>query len=331
MAAWITYKDRAYCAEPGETVLDCLARNGVAIPHSCCAGVCQSCLMQATEGEVPPLAQKDLKPALRQQNFFLACQCAPEHDVTVALPDAAGLDVPATVLRADMLNHNVMRLVLAPQKSFPCEPGQYLTLMTESGIARSYSIANDPNQAGHIELHIRLLARGLMSGFLKDNARTGLAVSVRGPAGHCFYVPEGAQDYPIFLAGTGTGLAPLLGIARRAIASGHRGEITLFHGALHGGDLYMVADLQGLAARHPNLRYRPCVLNGDGDDRYTVGNIEDVVLAALPADKAAVRLFLCGAPEFVNSLRRKAFIKGLASRNILADAFLTAKPATAAA
>lgn len=330
MSARIRYQDRTYCADPGETVLDCLTRNRVAVPHSCCVGVCQSCLMQAVEGEVPSFAQKGLRQALQQQNFFLACQCTPTHDMVVALPGAAGLDIPANILRAEMLNHNVMRLVLTPQEPFPCEPGQYLTLIAGPGIARSYSIANDPQETGHIELHVRLLVQGLMSEFLKKNAAPGLRVSVRGPAGHCFYTAEGAQDYPIFLAGTGTGLAPLMGIAHRAVTGGHRGEITLFHGALQERDLYMVADLRAFAERQANLRYRPCVLNGDNDSGYTVGNIEDVVLAALPADKSAVRLFLCGAPEFVNSLRRKAFLKGLASRHILADAFLTAKPAGAA-
>lgn len=330
MSARIRYQDRTYHADPGETVLDCLTRNGVPIPHSCGAGVCQSCLMQAIDGEVSPLAQKGLKQTLQQQNFFLACQCAPTQDMTVGLPGAAGLDIPATVLRVEKLNHNVLRLALAPQEPFPCEPGQYLTLIAGSGIARSYSIANDPREAGYIELHVRLLAHGAMSGFLKDHAAPGLTVSVRGPAGHCFYTPEGAQDYPILLAGTGTGLAPLVGILHRAVTCGHRGEITLFHGALLERDLYMVADLRAFAGRHANLRYHPCVLNGEDNGGYAVGNIEDIVLAALPADKGAVRMFLCGAPEFVNSLRRKAFLKGLASRNILADAFLTAKPAAAA-
>jgi len=331
MTARITFGERTYQTEAGETVLGCLTRNGEAIPHSCCAGVCQSCLMQATAGNAPARAQKDLKPALRQQGLFLACQCVPDQDITVALPNAAGLDVAVTLLRADMLNHDVMRLALAPQGAFPCEPGQYLNLMTADGTARSYSIANDPRETGYIELHVRLLADGLMSNYLRRNARPGLSMAVRGPAGHCFYAAEEASDFPIILAGTGTGLAPLVGVARRALACGHRGEILLFHGALQHRDLYMMAELHALAARHPALRYRPCVLNGDAGAPCEIGNIEDLVLAALPMNKAATRLFLCGAPIFVNALKRKAFLKGLASRHIFADAFLPSQQTPRAA
>ncbi len=327
MTAQITYGHQRYAAAPGETVLSCLTRNGVSVPHACCAGVCQSCLLQATEGVPPTAAQKGLKPALQQKGFFLACQCLTEANLTVALPDADGVDVAATVLRTEMLNHNVMRLILAPEAPFPCEPGQYLTLIADRTLARSYSIANDVQEDGYIELQIRLMPDGQMSRFLQGNARAGLGVTLRGPAGSCFYVAEGNQDYPLILAGTGTGLAPLAGIARRALAQGHRGDILLFHGALKPEDLYLGGELGDLAQINPQFRYQACVLNGDGGSAYSIGNIEDFVLAALPATPAATRLFLCGAPEFVNSLRRKAFLRGVASRHIYVDAFLPAQPA----
>ena len=40
-------------------------------------------------------------------------------------------------------------------------------------------------------------------------------------------------------------------------------------------------------ARHPNFTYTPCILNGEPGKFYVVGNIETVVLGALPASKAA--------------------------------------------
>lgn len=328
MTAHIACGGNTYPAAAGETVLDCLMRHGVAVPHACRSGVCQSCLMQA-DGPVPESAQKGLKPTFQKQNLFLACQCTPTDDMTVRLPDAAGVDTPAVISGIDYLNHNVLRLSLTPGAAFDCEPGQYITLINSDGVARSYSIANNPARDGHIELHVRLLPNGLMSDYLKDRAKAGTAVTIRGPAGNCFYVPDEGPDYPILLAGTGTGLAPLYGIARHALEREHRGDIHLFHGALRDTDLYLVDQLQDLAARHPNFRYIPCVLNGAADQFYVTGNIEDVVMAAVPEKKALTRLFLCGAPELVNALKRKAFLGGLASRHIFADAFLPSKPANA--
>lgn len=328
MAVRISFGDSRFVSNNDETVLDCLSRNGVSVPHSCRSGVCQSCLMQVTAGEVPEVAQKGLKTTYKKQNLFLACQCKPESDLSVKLPEEAGIDQRAIVVGKEMLNHNVMRLELRPGTEFSCEPGQYLTLINGEGIARSYSVANDPVREGHIELHIRLLKDGLMSNFLKEKVALSDSVTIRGPAGNCFYVAEEGPDYPIVLAGTGTGLAPLYGIARQALAQDHKGEIQLFHGALQDVDLYLVPQLQKLAAEFPNFTYAPCVLRGEPGQFYRPGNIEEIVLSAMPTDKSHARLFLCGAPEMVNALKRKAFLGGVASKHIFADAFLPTKAAS---
>ena len=105
----------------------------------------------------------------------------------------------------------------------------------------------------------------------------------------------------------------------------------LVHGAVVEEDLYLVEELQALARSHGNVRYVPCVLKGATSAGIEAGNIESLVLSGLPPQKAAARLFLCGAPEFVAGLRRKAFLAGLASKHIFADPFLPAKPIPAAA
>jgi NAD(P)H-flavin reductase/ferredoxin len=330
MSARISYGNSTFEAQEGETVLDCLTRNGINVPHACRSGVCQSCLMHAEEGQIPEAAQKDLQPAYIKQDMFLACQCRPGGDMRVAPPDHALLDTHAVISAKDMLNHNVMRVRLITPAPYACEPGQYVTLLNADGVARSYSVANNPDEDHFIELHVRLLKDGAMSAFFLG-ADIGESLIVRGPAGKCFYVPEGARDCPLLLAGTGTGLAPLYGVLRAALAQGHKGPIHLFHGVLSEPDLYLEARLRELAARHPNVRYTPCVLNGVDGNGYFAGQIETAVLNGMPVEKAHVRLFLCGAPEFVNGMRRKAFLAGLASKHIFADPFLPAKPAAVAA
>lgn len=330
MTARISYGQDTFAAEVGESVLDCLSRNGIAVPHACRSGVCHSCLMHADEGPIPEQAQKDLKPTYKKQDLFLACQCTPETDMRVSLPQSDRLDVRAVIAGKEMLNRSVLCLRLSAQAPFECEPGQYLTMINNAGLARSYSIANDPAADGHIELHVRLFENGLMSEFLQA-AQPGEQLTLRGPAGNCFYVPEEGHNYPIVLAGTGTGLAPLYGILRKALGSDHVGPVQLFHGALVEAELYLVDRLLELELAYGNFRYTPCVLNGAPGGFYTPGNIENIVLSELPPQKLTTRLFLCGAPDFVASLRRKSFLAGLASKHIFADAFLPAKPMPAAA
>ncbi len=324
MAYKISYGDSTYVRQADDSVLDTLLAQGIDIPHSCRSGVCQSCLMQALEGVPSEAAQAGLKSTYRAKAYFLACCWYPEEDVVVKLPNTADSAVAATISEIEPLNHNVVRLRLIADKPFDAIAGQHLTLITPHNVARSYSIANVPDEEAYIELHVRVIANGKLSSWLLHEAKTGMAVYLRGPAGECFYVAEDEKNFPIILAGTGTGLAPLLGIARDALRQGHRGDIHLFHGALKPEDLYLVEYLQALSDRYAHFNYTPCVLHGLDGKFYVRGDIQELVVADI-ADKKNTRIYLCGAPELVNSLKKKVFLAGASLAHIYHDAFLPSK------
>jgi NAD(P)H-flavin reductase len=327
MEKTLTYQGNKYVLKAGETLLDGLLRHGKPIAYSCKSGTCQSCLMQAVKGDIPEKAQLGLKPAFKQRKLFLACQCYPLGDMQLADPDAAGIDIRAHIIQKSWLNSDILALHLQPEDGFEGEPGQYLTMINPHGVARSYSIANNPQQDGFIALHIRLISGGKMSEWLKNEADINSSVTLRGSAGNCFYVATENNDYPIMLAATGTGLAPLYGIINAALGAGHRGAISLFHGARKTDDLYLTKELKNLAQTYQNFTYTPCISEGKitADFQGKTGDIKEIVMASLPPEKANIHLFLCGAPQMVNGLKTQAFLSGLASKNIYADPFLPSK------
>ena len=314
----------------GESVLDALLRAGIAVPNFCRAGACQSCLMRVTAGVVPAAAQVGLKDAFRARGLFLACSCVPTGDLAITFADGVTNCAPAIIREIERFSSDVCRVRLECEGPFPHFPGQFVNLARPDGLVRSYSIASlhwAPGLApgdDHIELHVRKVAGGQMSGWLFDDARPGDAVELRGPAGDCFYVP-GRPEQPILLVGTGTGLAPLYAIARDALRHGHTGPIRLYHGALRPAGLYLVDALRELAGRHGNFNYVPCVLNDDdGQGAFRTGAIDRVVFADLPK-LAGWRAFLCGDPGLVVALRKKVYLAGAKMADIYADAFITAK------
>ena len=316
----VRYETQWYPLEPEESVLDGLLRQGISVPHACKAGVCQSCLMRAANGAVPDKAQAGLKETLKARNYFLACSCKLEPGSELEVGGGADeLRVPARLEPVTPLSGDVLRVRLRPEAPFEFRAGQYLTLLRADGLARSYSVASLPRE-GLLELHVRLLPGGAMSGWLRTEARPGDAVRIQGPAGECFYVP-GRPEQPLLLAGTGTGLAPLYGIVRDALEEGHTGPIWLFHGAREPRGLYLVEELRELAARHPNLHYRPSVLEGRLEEGVQVGALDALIRAECPKP-VGWRAFLCGNPELVVSLRKKLFLAGLSLKDIHADAFL---------
>ncbi len=319
----IEFEGRSFGLVKDESVLDGLLRNDLKIPHSCKAGSCGSCLMRATQGAVPAKAQAGLKDSWKAQGYFLSCACRPEADLSVTtVGDDARTGAAITAL--NLLSKDVLQVRLHCDADINFRAGQYVTVLREDGLARSYSIASLPEE-GELELHVRRIAGGKMSGWLHHAARVGDRLSVLGPSGECFYVP-GKEEQPMLLIGTGTGLAPLYGIVRDALRRQHKGPIHLFHGALHNGGLYLVEELRRLANRHSHLEYTPTVLNGNESDGIAVGSIDQVVLKRFPK-LSGWRGYVCGDPELVKSLKKKLFLSGMASRDIYSDAFLPAAPA----
>ena len=314
----IRYNKRCFSAEGTDSVLDTLLKNGVDFPSSCKIGTCQSCLTKLVDGEISPEAQKGLKPTLVKKNYFLACQCKPNNDMTVALPEQDDTAIASDVIALSMLNHNVLRVRLAIDNPEDFKAGQYINLVALENLIRSYSIANVPKQ--YIELHVKLIPDGLMSGWLSQQAKVGSSVYVRGPMGGCFYYNPENQSFPIVLAGTGTGLAPLVGIVHDALGSKHKGEIILIHGGVDESDLYLHEELRALEKSHVNFHYVPCVLNESQFVKQAL--IDDVLIQKLEGIESRVRLFVCGPEEHTKKMKTKAFLAGVPSASIYSDAFV---------
>ncbi|MDT8399754.1 MAG: FAD-binding oxidoreductase [Pseudomonadales bacterium] len=328
----LTFNSGTFSLREHESVLDCLLRNQQIIPYACKAGMCQACLVKAVDCEAPENAKKWIKQTLQARGYALACQWVPDTDVEVSLPSVEEFAVAVRIKSLDLLNHRVMRLVLDVREGdrmFQYYPGQYLTLTNQDGISRSYSIANNYEQDHVIELHIGQTPRGLFSSWLFTKARPGDVLHIRGPAGDCFYTQQEQDDYPIVLAGTGTGLAPLYGIIHEALRQRHQGPISLFHGGRTVQDLYYCAELSKLAEQYPQFHYFPsCLDAADSIPDELSGKLETGMLDAVldrhldTATIAQTRVFLCGAPELVHALRKKIFLKGAKSGHIFCDPFL---------
>ncbi|WP_435009310.1 2Fe-2S iron-sulfur cluster-binding protein [Tundrisphaera lichenicola] len=320
--ASLRFEGRSIELQDGETVLEGLLGDGRRIPHSCRAGACRSCLMRAVEGRPPESAQVGLNDGQKARGYFLACVARPSEPLVVDLGGEGLQRTRVVIASIERIGENVIRVLLDPESGFDYRPGQFLTLIRDDGLARSYSIASLPDRDRSLELHVKVLEGGRMSRWLADEARPGDRASIQGPSGDCFYVP-GQEDQEIVLAGTGTGLAPLFGIAQDALRRGHRAPVTLFHGARGPEGLYLAEQLRGLERQFPTFRYVPSCIDGEPREGIEIGLLETVVLGRISTFQGR-RVYLCGNPAMVQSLRKKVFLKGARMKEVFADAFLAA-------
>lgn len=315
--ALIRFEGREIPADSGQTVLAALEAAGVKVESSCRSGVCQTCLMRCIEGAVPKKAQDGLTELQKAQGLFMPCVCLAEQPILIARADDARQRAEAAIEALDWLSPSVLRVRLRPAQPFGFRPGQFLSLIAEPGLVRSYSIASTPDQGPLVELHVRILPGGRMSGRLSSATALGDRMTLAGPSGVCCYDAVD-PDQPLVLAGAGTGLAPLWGVLHDALAHGHRAPITLHHGALTAEGLYLVEPLQALERAHPGFRYLPAV-------RAIDPVRGDLVQAVSGAETAREALhLLCGDGALVKSMQRKLFLGGVPLKQIRADPFLAA-------
>ena len=309
----------------GETVLDCLLRNDIKVDFSCKSGNCQSCLLKSLQGDIDQIAQKGLKPTLAAQGFFMACQQNASVIGEAATIATEQLYSHARLVNKQLLSQDICQLILEPVCSLFYHAGQFINLKNPQGIVRSYSIASNPADDALIELHVQRKSLGVMSDWIFNQFNIGDGIDFQGPIGDCFYSTTN-NLCPIVLIGTSTGAAPLIGIIRDALGSGHSGEIIFYHGAKSVDGLYLHQKLIEMEEKYSNFSYQPSISSEENIDITSMGkNIrkgrcnEIALTEILPTKETLV--FLCGNPEMVKATRKKAFLAGFASKNIFIDPF----------
>ena len=127
-------------------------------------------------------------------------------------------------------------------------PGQHyvVRLRAPDGYTaqRSYSVASDPDDP-LLELMVECLPGGEVSGFLHDVAEVGDALELRGPIGGWF-VWEG--DVPAVCIGGGSGVVPLVAMARYARRLGLQDKLRIVVVARSWEELPYAAELQRYGA-----------------------------------------------------------------------------------
>lgn len=308
------YSGTAVLAEPGETVLDALLRAGQPVDYGCKSGSCQRCLVKAAEGNAPGAATRGLDATVVEGGGFLSCQ-APAGSVPTIIPADSAPRYDAVLIEHRWLSSTVLLLRWLVQ-GLEAKPGQFVRLISPDGVIRSYSLVSCDE--GVIELHLRVIPDGAMSTRLRD-ARLGDRYTVEGPFGKCTYRAE-YRNRPILLIGSGTGLAPLVGIARQALLDGHEGGLHLYHGSATSEGLYFREEL----AEIEGLQVTSCA-DQVTDLRDHTGSPLALALQDHPS-LTGWAVYLCGAPELVRAAQKKCFLAGADLQHIYADAFADQSP-----
>ena len=329
--------------EEGQTILDAALRAGIYLPHACCHGLCGTCKVQVTDGEVEhgEASGFALMDYERDEGLCLACCATLESDSAVIEaeiddePDALNLpvqDFAGVVSRIEDLTPTIKGVWIELEAPITFQAGQYIGLhIPGETTTRAFSIASAPAQTREIELNIRHVPGGKGTGWVHEQLRAGDRVSLAGPYGR-FFVRESAHQKEnlgyLFLAG-GSGLSSPRSMVLDLLAAGCNRPITLVNGARQRAELYHHDEFQQLAAQHPQFTYIAALSDEpEGSDWDGArGFVHEAAKAHFNNDFRGHKAYLCGPPMMIDACITTLMQGRLFERDIYTEKFISAADA----
>ncbi|MFL6171802.1 MAG: 2Fe-2S iron-sulfur cluster-binding protein [Marmoricola sp.] len=137
------------------------------------------------------------------------------------------------------------------QEAFAYTPGQFLTVAVPSeqtGLAaRCYSLSSSPHSGRH-QITVKRTVDGYASNWICDNLKAGDTMRLLPPSG--IFTPKDL-DADLLLWGGGSGITPVISIARTALEKGS-GKVVLFYANRDQDSVIFAAELRELATAHPD-------------------------------------------------------------------------------
>ncbi|HYZ18113.1 MAG TPA: ferredoxin reductase [Gaiellaceae bacterium] len=163
---------------------------------------------------------------------------------------------------------------------------------------RSYSIASAQDES-RVELTVERIDDGEVSPYLTEDAMSGDQVEIRGPVGG-YFVWDPAAGGPVLLVGGGSGVVPLMAMARQRAANGDDVPTTLLYSARTWDDVIYRDELGRLAGDGLDVVYTLTREQPEGWQGYARRVDRDLLGEVAPEGLALA--FVCGPTPFVESV-----------------------------
>lgn len=308
--------------DSGDTVLSALEKAGYIMPNNCRAGACGECKTKVLDGAFDQgmvldmaLSQED-----RANGYGLMCMAKPltaSLDIEFGTIDALQKLFPPREFVPFIVTDKVMRtptmveMQLRPLgENLRFWPGQYVMIGDERVGAplRSYSIANAPRPDGELHLLITKVEGGRTSTWVHEKVSVGDQLLVHGPYGT--FVGDPSVETPVLCLASGSGLAPILGLADGALRRGFTWGTTLVFSARTEADVFD----QGLMAwwSRKHRTFRSIVTYTGAEPPATAeftGRIPTMLGQIFPSlEKHSI--FIAGNPDFVEACKAACLALG---------------------
>ena len=147
--------------------------------------------------------------------------------------------------------HSIV-LEVEDAEAFAYKPGQFLTVAVPSDrtgtVARCYSLSSAPHETDLLKITVKRTTEGYGSNWICDNVAQGQVLRLLPPSG--IFTPADLDADLLLFAG-GSGITPVVSIAKSALAQGG-GKVVLLYANRDERSVIFGRELSELAAKHPD-------------------------------------------------------------------------------
>lgn len=301
----------------GDTILSAALRANVGFPYDCSSGGCGGCRFEVVSGEVGELwaDAPGLSPRDRKKGKLLACQCLAKSDLEIKvrtgdeyLPAVPPLRLDGVVVSTRDVTHDMREITIKTSAPARFMPGQY-ALLSLDGLARprAYSMSNLPNDEGIWHFIIRRVPGGVFTNRLFDSVTPGERIKLDGPYGMAWLRPDAGRE--VLCISGGSGLAPMLSIARGASTVNSVGRIHFFFGARTAQDVFNPNELDFMSSTTVASTSKVVLSNPDSSWTGPSGFVHEVVEKELGDRLEELEIYLAGPPAMVDAVQEMLFLR----------------------
>lgn len=219
------------------------------------------------------------------------------------------------------------------KNDYTYKAGQYLTLkasINNEEIRRSYSLCSAPFQ-NEWRVAIKQIENGKFSTFANNDLKAGQNMEVMTPSGnfHVHIDENNSKNYLLFAAGSG--ITPMISIAKEVLQKEPNSTITLFYGNRGFASIIFREEIEALKNAHMDkfrvvhILSRESLGNTIQKGRIDLEKIEKLDHAFFKNEEID-EVFVCGPEEMVNAVKTYFQNKGLNDKNIHFELFNTSAP-----
>lgn len=214
-------------------------------------------------------------------------------------------------------------------EKFSFVPGQYLTLKTTidgEEVRRSYSICAAPNE-GELRVAVKEIEGGKFSTFANRVLREGDSLESMPPMGNFMWTPEAGGQHVVGWA-AGSGITPILSIAKSVLTSSEESTFTLFYGNKNSNSIIFKDELEDLKNTYVDrLEVHHILSREDQGSDTTKGRIDGDKVKAFNNKFFDVATssahFLCGPLGMIESVSAELETLGTDKKKIHFELFNT--------